>query len=308
MTRASIPWLPFDIINIIASLDIPLYKTLLSLPRFARSTLRRQRHWQLYFTKVEIKEDHPGTMVERWTLNGRKHRLDGPAIMLIKNNATTQYYWYRNGVKHRDALPNGRTGPASVEYHTHPDYSCYDKHWVVNGKLHRTDGPAIVRKDCNQQITREWYQNGTHHRAYGPSIINVYSNGSSDMFYYKDQELHREGGPAIIRYSSRTLSTTWYAKGKQHRIDGPAHLNQHADGTYNLCWYNNGCLHRIGGPATDSLLADGTRDQLWYENGLLHRIDGPAWDTSKADGSFYHAWAINGEHVLVNKYPRGTEH
>jgi hypothetical protein len=46
------------------------------------------------------------------------------------------------------------------------------KYWYLNGKLHRTDGPAIEDSDG----TKEWYLNGERHRTDGPAFD--YSNGS----------------------------------------------------------------------------------------------------------------------------------
>ena len=40
------------------------------------------------------------------------------------------------------------------------------KHWCVNGKLHREDGPAIEYANG----IKEWYVNGLLHRKDGPAI------------------------------------------------------------------------------------------------------------------------------------------
>ena len=39
------------------------------------------------------------------------------------------------------------------------------KHWHLNGKLHREDGPAI-----EYPSHKSWYLNGKHHREDGPAI------------------------------------------------------------------------------------------------------------------------------------------
>jgi len=74
-----------------------------------------------------------------WYVNGKPHRLGGPAIEDINGNK----YWYVNGLLHH------LNGPA-VE-------SCYGtKEWWVNDKRHRLDGPAIEYTS----ETKKWYVNG----------------------------------------------------------------------------------------------------------------------------------------------------
>jgi hypothetical protein len=38
--------------------------------------------------------------------------------------------------------------------------------WYIDGKLHRADGPAVIRIDG----TKEWYQNDKPHREDGPAV------------------------------------------------------------------------------------------------------------------------------------------
>jgi len=46
------------------------------------------------------------------------------------------------------------------------------KSWLLNGKLHREDGPAIEYANGN----KEWYLNGKCHREDGPAV--EYTNGT----------------------------------------------------------------------------------------------------------------------------------
>ena len=64
-----------------------------------------------------------------------------------------------------------------------------DKWWYLNGKLHRTDGPAIEYISG----TKSWYLNGKLHREDGPAV--EWNNG--DNCWYLNDKLHREDGPAI---------------------------------------------------------------------------------------------------------------
>ena len=50
------------------------------------------------------------------------------------------------------------------------------KHWYLNGKRHREDGPAIEWSDG----AKEWYLNGKHHREDGPAI--EWSGGTKSWY------------------------------------------------------------------------------------------------------------------------------
>ena len=77
------------------------------------------------------------------------------------------------------------------------------KFFFVNDILHRTDGPAIIRKDG----TQKYYNNGKLHRTDGPAVIDA--NGTQK--YYNNGKLHREDGPAVIDANGDVL---FYWKGK----------------------------------------------------------------------------------------------
>ena len=67
---------------------------------------------------------------KEYRLNGKLHRIDGPAL----DHPNGHKEWHQNGKLHRV------DGPAA-EYH---DGS---KEWYQNGKLHRYGGPAVIRAD-----------------------------------------------------------------------------------------------------------------------------------------------------------------
>ena len=45
-------------------------------------------------------------------------------------------------------------------------YADGTKHWFLNGKLHREDGPAVELANG----TKSWYLNGKYHREDGPAV------------------------------------------------------------------------------------------------------------------------------------------
>ena len=63
------------------------------------------------------------------------------------------------------------------------------KHYYLNGKLHREDGPAVEYANGDKL----YYLNGKCHREDGPAI----ERANGDKAYYLNKKLHREDGPAI---------------------------------------------------------------------------------------------------------------
>ena len=76
---------------------------------------------------------------KEWRLNGKLHRLDGPAREFA--NGTKE--WWQNGKPHRE------DGPAC-------EYFNGSKFWWQKGQLHRLDGPAVEKTDGSKQ----WFING----------------------------------------------------------------------------------------------------------------------------------------------------
>jgi hypothetical protein len=87
------------------------------------------------------------------------------------------------------------------------------KLWLLNGKLHRENGPAVE----HPWGTKCWFQNGLLHRVGGPAVED--SNGTTS--WYRSGLLHREDGPAI---EGRDGIKMWYVNNRLHRCDGPAVL------------------------------------------------------------------------------------
>jgi hypothetical protein len=60
--------------------------------------------------------------------------------------------------------------------------------WWLNGKPHRTDGPASEWANGS----RDWWLNGKTHRTDGPAL--EWANG--DRFWFLNGKRHRTDGPA----------------------------------------------------------------------------------------------------------------
>ena len=154
---------------------------------------------------------------EKWYVDEKLHRIDGPAI--IYPGGVEE--WYVDGKIHRIGGP-AITYPGGVE------------EWYVDGKIHRIGGPAVTHADG----TEEWYVDGKKHRIGRPAVMHT--DGTEE--WYVDGKLHRIGGPAVTYPDG---SEEWYEHDELHRTGGPA--IRYPDGGYT--WYDNGYLHRENGPA-----------------------------------------------------------
>ena len=98
-----------------------------------------------------------------WYLNGKLHRLDGPAIEYVDGSKK----WYISGKLHRIG-----GGPAV-------EYVDGTKEWWVNGIRHRTDGPAVEFIDG----TKIWFINGKRHREDGPAVEYIDNDFFQDTWW-----------------------------------------------------------------------------------------------------------------------------
>ena len=125
----------------------------------------------------------------RWYVDGKKHRVGGPAVEYAAEPVAGRKEWWQNGKKHRE------DGPAIENVDG-------GKAWYVDGKCHRLDGPAVEYADGG----KEWYQHGKLHREDGPAV--EYSGGKA---WWIDGKKHRLDGPAVEYADGRKF---WYLNGK----------------------------------------------------------------------------------------------
>ena len=78
------------------------------------------------------------------------------------------------------------------------------KHWLLNDRPHRTDGPAVIEADGY----KSWWLNGKCHRTDGPAI--EWADG--DKHWYLNGKLHRTDGPAFVGADD---DKEWFLNGKQ---------------------------------------------------------------------------------------------
>jgi hypothetical protein len=80
-----------------------------------------------------------------------------------------------------------------------------NQYWYLDGKVHRVDGPAIIRADG----TKFWWLNGKVHRVDGPAVF--WPDGRQD--WYLNGKLHRVDGPAIIHSNGTQY---WWLNGQHY--------------------------------------------------------------------------------------------
>ena len=81
------------------------------------------------------------------------------------------------------------------------------KHWYVNNKLHREDGPAIERSDG----TKHWFLNGKLHRKDGPAV----EYNSNMNVWFSNLGPYTESAPSLEWESGNKM---WFLSGFKHGI------------------------------------------------------------------------------------------
>ena len=98
--------------------------------------------------------------------------------------------------------------------------------WLVEDRLHRTDGPAWVERNAAGVVVHEeWWVEGRRHRMDGPAVMEYNDAGvvTGEGWWVKGR-MHRTDGPAaVVRNDAGVVvHEAWLVKGRHHRTDGPA--------------------------------------------------------------------------------------
>lgn len=104
-------------------------------------------------------------------------------LFSVLNKAmNAEFNMYKYELTFRKIIKNNNT----ISYH-------------LNGKLHRTDGPAFEYVDVKYSRI-SWHIHGVLHRINGPALI--YGRNYEFEKWYMNGKLHRENGPAWITPTS----------------------------------------------------------------------------------------------------------
>lgn len=134
-----------------------------------------------------------------------------------------------------------RDGPAIMRFGI-SDYSI----WVIDNKWHRKDGPALVdyNKDGSVRV-EQWWVNDKQHREDEPSITFFKNGKVVREEYWLDNVKHRTDGPAIIEYNEygQVIFTQQWIDGRgvypNLRLKGPTIYFDHT------CWEIRRYFERI---------------------------------------------------------------
>ena len=153
-------------------------------------------------------------------------------------------------------LPNSPTNLSNIPEYFFNGLQIKSEEWYlnVNGKFHRTDGPAYSFWKKNGELEcEEWWLDGNRHRTDGPAYRTWYENGELECEeWFLNGNRHRTDGPAYQRwYENGELECEeWWLDGNRHRTDGPAYRP----------WYEN------GQPRSEGWYLDGkeyTKENYW---------------------------------------------
>ena len=195
-----------------------------------------------------------------------------------------------------------------------------EEHWRLDGKLHRTDGPAIRKWVVDGEEWEEhWYLDGQLHRTNGHASYKYLDDRSTPIYgpdiwekrWVVKGKLHRTNGPAIVikdeHEYDEVLEKHWYIDGKLQR----SFLYDSKTEVVEEKWYKDDVYHRTTGPAHVRRYDDEhILEENWYSHGKLHRIDGPArrlWDWDNGGWLEFEHWYSHGKLHRTDGGPAYTE-
>ena len=113
------------------------------------------------------------------------------AAQILNNKTGKKYSWMRYLFTESEILWTGVIQGVEEGRYRNRTF----EHHIVDGRLHRDDGPAIIEMTSDGWSFERWHYHGIIHRVGGPA----YSAPNEDIWYLNGNRT-RADGPAIIRY------------------------------------------------------------------------------------------------------------
>lgn len=122
------------------------------------------KDYHKYDVKIVQNPDNQVVVSEKWRMNRKLHRENGPAVIVRdeRSGEVIEEYWYRNGKLHREG------GPAVIDRSERnsvsPDIAVTEM-WFQDGELHRENGPAMTLWDWAGNLASQgFFLNGRNIR------------------------------------------------------------------------------------------------------------------------------------------------
>lgn len=156
--------------HLIAQDSEPTYWAMLAIPRFARSITIGKRfdymEWFGHNWNIHCRRNC-------WTRRGLPHKIGGPAL-ITRIGRYYEEWWYKNGKLHR------MDGPAYVVIDRITGVT-KEERWYCCGYLHRIGAPAVQISNGDY----EWRERGQLHCLSGPAMrITDYDCGFIHEYWY----------------------------------------------------------------------------------------------------------------------------
>ena len=210
--------------------------------------------------------------VHMWLFNDMIHRVNGPAIIQKKGDKVIFEEYHVLGRRHRIDGPAVIRGATKIYYQYGlisrvNGYACeFDNGTRIrftNGKIHSTDGPAIIHVDG----TRFYYRDG---KLVSNGLYAETSDGTR-KYDYKEPDIVKSCIKTHIEFADGSQMREYY---RDSRTSNDHHINKLLeDGTREYRDVNSFRLHRDGNmPAIESI----TGENKWYKDGHLNNDIGPS--------------------------------
>lgn len=202
----------------------------------------------------------PSMQHERYMVNGKLHRVGGPATTcreFVRQSSLGIYMkvtdnYYVNGESHKE--DGGPTGVITKYYYS--GMTEVTETYSVQDKMHRKDGPALshytLHNGVKTLIQEEFYLDGVY-ATHGPGSRIDYKDGKhhTTSYFNAAGKLHREDGAAFIRTDDVWENySAHYFKGKLHNDKGPAISGKTRTGAIIVEYFQKGKPFREDGPTS----------------------------------------------------------
>jgi hypothetical protein len=90
--------------------------------------------------------------------------------------------------------------------------------------------PTEYFYDANRIITKlVWTSEGRLHRTNGPAVLIRFPSGAGEAEWWVDGTIHREDGPALLRWGRGFVEKEWWVDGTCARVEREARVENDAE-------------------------------------------------------------------------------